>query len=30
VSTDAQGLGFAIPISEAASLISEATGSPAS
>jgi S1-C subfamily serine protease len=30
VSTDAQGLGFAIPISEAASLISQATGSPAS
>jgi serine protease Do len=30
VSSDAQGLGFAIPISEAASLISQATGSPAS
>ena len=30
VSTDAQGLGFAIPISAAASLISQATGSPAS
>ncbi len=30
VSTDAQGLGFAIPISEAASLIAQATGSPAS
>ncbi len=30
VSTDAQGLGFAIPISEAAALIAQATGSPAS
>jgi serine protease Do len=30
VSTDAQGLGFAIPISEAAALIARATGSPAS
>ena len=30
VSTDAEGLGFAIPISEAASLIAQATGSPAS
>jgi S1-C subfamily serine protease len=30
VSTDAQGLGFAIPISAAASLIAQATGAPAS
>ena len=30
VSTDAEGLGFAIPISEAASLIAQATGQPAS
>jgi len=30
VSTDAQGLGFAIPISEAAALIAQATGSSAS
>jgi S1-C subfamily serine protease len=30
VSTDAQGLGFAIPITAAASLIAQATGSPAS
>ena len=30
VSSDAQGLGFAIPISAAVSLISQATGSPAS
>jgi serine protease Do len=30
VSTDAEGLGFAIPISDAASLIAQATGSPAS
>ena len=30
VSTDAQGLGFAIPISAAASLIAQATGTPAS
>jgi serine protease Do len=30
VSSDAQGLGFAIPISAAASLIAQATGSPAS
>jgi S1-C subfamily serine protease len=30
VSTDAQGLGFAIPISAAASLIAQASGSPAS
>lgn len=30
VSTDAQGLGFAIPITAAASLIAQATGAPAS
>jgi serine protease Do len=30
ISTDAQGLGFAIPITAAASLIAQATGSPAS
>jgi serine protease Do len=30
VSTDAEGLGFAIPISDAAALIAQATGSPAS
>jgi S1-C subfamily serine protease len=30
VSTDAQGLGFAIPIDQAATLIAKATGSPAS
>jgi serine protease Do len=30
VSTNAEGLGFAIPISEAASLIAQATGAPAS
>ena len=30
VSTDAEGLGFAIPIDQAASLIAKATGSPAS
>ena len=28
VSTDAEGLGFAIPISDAASLIAQATGAP--
>jgi S1-C subfamily serine protease len=30
VSTDAQGLGFAIPVTAAASLIAQATGAPAS